>query len=844
MKTQQLMAPLTGQVLAIEQVPDPVFSEKMLGTGFAINPKEGVLYAPFTGMVKQLAATAHSITLISESGAEVLMHIGVDTVNLKGVGFTPRVQVNQMVDAGMPLIEFDLSYLSEAAPCSWVIFVLLNSDEFDWSLPQSLPYEVTALSTSSICLTDKNATTSIMVDQTDGAAVQATACVGHSNGLHARPAALVQKKAKEFTSDIELIYESSTANAKSTLSLLMLSIPEQAMVTIRAQGADAQLAIQAMVKVLEMVTDAEEQLSAEVIINSVPQGAIQTQEGTHIGVIAARGLAIGRVFQLTMDWPEFDEVFSDVAHERQRLLEAFSFVRTHLNSMASTNNCEGLAQKEIQAAHLNLLDDDIWQDSIIKAIERSMPSGKAVRNSTQQLMNKLAESPLAIFRERANDLKDIATQVLYALMPHSEIAQQQLIVPEGSVLVAEDLLPSILNSDSKNNIVAMVTANGGTTSHVAIMARSLGIPFLVAMKHEILKLQNGQEVIIDAEQGLLKENPTELDKEILLQRVNQAKEQQQTALASAHLPASTIDGRVIDVAANIGHAGETIQAFEHGADGVGLVRTELLFMDRTDMPLSSEQLDYYQTIVDQLKGKKAIIRTLDIGADKQLSYVNMPKEDNPSLGMRGVRLSLARSEILDAQLMALLQVKPASSCRIMLPMIADLEEVLQVRRRLIELAQQLNITELPELGIMLEVPSAALLADQLGKYVDFFSIGTNDLTQYVLAMDRCQTELASKLDGLHPAVLRMIAYACKGAQKHDKWVGVCGALAEENLAVPILIGLGVTELSVGALNVPQIKALVRRCKYSDCVLLADECMQLTSANEIRAKAQDFLESMT
>lgn len=842
MKKQQLTVPLTGQILPIEQVPDPVFSEKMLGEGFAISPKEGVLYAPFTGMVKQLATTGHSITLVSEAGAEVLMHIGVDTVNLKGVGFKSQVQMNQMVQAGAPLIEFDLPYLSEAAPCSWVIFVLLNSDAFDWHLTQSSLCHVTALSASSIYLVDKNSAASEVVDKADENMVQALACVGHSNGLHARPAALVQKTAKEFLSDIEIIYESSTANAKSTLSLLMLSIPEQATVTIRAHGVDAQSAIQAMVNVLEKITDVEERIHVE-SFNSLISQELLPQTGTHIGVIAARGLAIGRVFQLVMDWPEFDESFSNAAHEKQRMLEAFSSVRAQL-SLISSINSQDKVQKEIQAAHLNLLDDDIWHNSIVKAIEQSMPAGQAVRTCTQQLMNKLAESPLAIFRERANDLKDIGTQILYELMPCADGVQQQPVFPEHTVLIAEDLLPSVLNSDSKHNIVAMVSANGGTTSHVAIMARSLGIPFLVAMKHEVLKLQNGQEVIVDAEHGLLKENPTEQDKKEFLQRISYAKEQQKTAFATAHLPAVTADGRVIEVAANIGHADEAIQAFENGADGVGLVRTELLFMERTTMPEALEQLDYYQTIINQLKGKKAIIRTLDIGADKQLSYVNMPKEDNPSLGMRGVRLSLARSEILDAQLTALLQVKPAASCRIMLPMVSDVEEVLQVRKRLRELAQQLNITELPELGIMLEVPSAALLADQLGKHVDFFSIGTNDLTQYVLAMDRCQPELVNKLDGLHPAVLRMISYACSGAQKHEKWVGVCGALAEEVLAVPILIGLGVTELSVGALSVPQIKALVRRCTYLDCMTLVEECVQLTSAQEVRARAQVFLASIT
>jgi phosphoenolpyruvate-protein kinase (PTS system EI component) len=289
------------------------------------------------------------------------------------------------------------------------------------------------------------------------------------------------------------------------------------------------------------------------------------------------------------------------------------------------------------------------------------------------------------------------------------------------------------------------------------------------------------------------------EREVMLARVRQA----------ACEPAMTRDGKSIEIAANIANARDAQEAVQYGADSVGLLRSEFLFIDRELAPSRSEQQQAYQAVLDAMEGRTAIMRTLDVGGDKEVPYLTLPPEDNPALGLRGIRCGFARPALLDDQLSALLATRPGNKLRILLPMVADVSDLLRVRCRLTELAAEAGITDLPQLGVMIEVPSAALLADQLSQHADFLSIGTNDLTQYTLARDRCNPELAAGLDPLHPAILRLIAQTTAGAARYNRWVGVCGAMASDLDAAPVLIGLGVTELSVSGSLVPELKARVR-----------------------------------
>jgi len=376
-------------------------------------------------------------------------------------------------------------------------------------------------------------------------------------------------------------------------------------------------------------------------------------------------------------------------------------------------------------------------------------------------------------------------------------------------------------------------AMGGATSHVAILARGKGLPCMVALGSALLDQKQGQAMVLDADGGRLELTPT-ADR---LAEVRQAQldHQQRRAeqQAQAHTPARTLDGVHIEIAANVASSSEAADALANGADGVGLLRTEFLFVDRNTAPDEQEQRLAYQAVLDAMGDKSVIIRTIDVGGDKQLDYLPLPVEANPVLGLRGIRLAQVRPELLDQQLRALLHVSPLSRCRILLPMVTEVDELLHIRQRLDALCTELELTQRPELGVMIEVPAAALLAEQLAEHADFLSIGTNDLSQYTLAMDRDHAGLASRVDALHPALLRLIAQTCAGAAVHNRWVGVCGALASDPLATPVLIGLGISELSVSPVQIGEIKDRVRHLDASECRRISQGLLKLSSAAAVR-----------
>lgn len=479
MATLQFITPVTGTLLPVNQVPDPVFAEEMLGTGFAINPIEGGLYAPFDGVVKQLANTGHSITLVSSTGAEVLMHIGVDTVTLNGQGFTPHVALNQSVKAGDPLIHFDLAYLQKSVPSSLVIFVLLNSDEFKWHYDQAPPFNVSTPMPMGVYLGETldhfpQAAHALPSSINPSIQIEVVAMVKHRNGLHARPAALIQKTAKMFDSNIQLHYQNTRANAKSTLDILMMSIPEHAHIMVSAEGSDAALAAAAMIEAIEHTDESGQTVNAahdhSETLTAPAHSTLPSQENAFQGVIASRGIALGTLMHLRTEWPQFTETFVSADHELQRLDKALAQVKNELTAPSHTPEF-----KDIQAAHLSLLEDDVWQNHIRQAIQNQHTASNAVRQETQKLMDQLERSALALFRERASDLKDLASQILYALVPVNHPKNNPMDDtdwPDDVIILADDIWPSSLTGNSKNKIQGMVTAKGGTTSHVSILARA------------------------------------------------------------------------------------------------------------------------------------------------------------------------------------------------------------------------------------------------------------------------------------------------------------------------------------------------------------------------------------
>jgi phosphoenolpyruvate-protein phosphotransferase len=377
-------------------------------------------------------------------------------------------------------------------------------------------------------------------------------------------------------------------------------------------------------------------------------------------------------------------------------------------------------------------------------------------------------------------------------------------------------------------------AAGGATSHASILAAALGIPALVALGAEVQTIPDGRALILDAERGLLEVDPAPARFAAARAQVAARLAQRAAEQDAAQRECRTRDGTRIEVFANVGSVAEAASAVRNGAEGCGLLRTEFLFLERQTPPSEAEQRDEYQRIADALGGRPLTIRTLDAGGDKPIPYLPLPPEDNPALGLRGVRTSLAYPQLFATQLRAVLAVRPAQRCRLLLPMITGVDEVNTVRALLDELCRELRRGESIAVGVMIETPAAALLAERLAAVADFLSIGTNDLTQYTLAMDRGHPQLAERLDALHPAVLRLIARAAQGAHAHGRHAAVCGGLASEPLAAPLLVGLGVHELSAVPAVIPQLKACLSAVSLEECRALAAQALEQDSPTAVRA----------
>jgi phosphoenolpyruvate-protein phosphotransferase len=828
--TLELLAPLSGLVIPLSAVPDPVFSGLMMGDGLAIEPLSSLLCAPCDGVVSQIARTGHALTLTADNGAEILMHIGIDTVRLGGVGFTSRVAQGDRVKKGDALIEVDFDAIADKVPSLNTVIVIANGDNYRIAFRAEGEVEAG----SSAFLSVSSLAAAAAATAAAGPELSASAKVRHAGGLHARPSALVQNTAKRFKSAVQIEFNGQRANAKSVVALMGLGVGEDDEVTAHVSGADAEDALAAVIEILQTRTESEAAANAQ---SAAPAAAPVVELGGSLigGVCAAPGLAIGQVVEMSATELEVAETAADEVKESKHLQHALDAVRAAIDEQVrDARSRKAQHESEIFTAHLALLDDPELIEAAQQGIHEGKSAGFAFRRAVRTQCDVLNGLGNALLAERVTDLRDLERRVLIQLTGGA-VPQPKLF--DASILVADDLTPSELTSLPRERIAGLATARGGATSHVAILARAMGVPALVAGGARILELKNGQEVLLDTRAGWLDAAPdsAKLDEArttIAAQRARQA-EMLESAAGAAH----TLDGVHIEVACNIGSVAEAREGLSQGADAVGLTRTEFLFIERTDAPTQAQQLENYQGIVDAMQGRPAIIRTIDVGGDKEVPYLTLPPEENPALGLRGIRTGFAMPELLDTQLRALLQVKPLSKLRILIPMVADVSDLLRVRQRIEELATEMGIAERPELGVMIEVPSAAVLADQLAEHADFMSVGTNDLTQYTLAMDRVHPGLASRIDAMHPGLLRLIALAVEGANRHGKWVGVCGALASDPDAAPVLVGLGVTELSVSPGLVPEIKTKVRGLNAEECRREALEILKLTSAADVRARAR-------
>ncbi|MBT9266574.1 phosphoenolpyruvate--protein phosphotransferase [Pseudomonas sp. MG-9] len=822
-KELTLSAPLSGPVLTLAKVPDAVFASGAMGDGIAIDPLNDTLYSPCAGVIIHVARTGHALTVRADNGAEILLHLGLDTVELNGEGFSMLVKEGARVSKGQPLLHYDLDKVGLQCKSLVSLLILTNSQDF-----QVRPITLKAVKVGEpllhiVALSGSAAS----AEAVGGPQVHGQVLVAHRGGLHARPAALIRQTAQGFKSQAQLHFAGKSAPCNSLIGLMGLAIGEQDEVQVSCQGPDAEAALQALLSAL--ATALPEDHHAAAPVSAAPRKR-PAEAGVLQGVCAAPGLVGGPLFRLNAISLPADAGNHDPLGQQQILESALNQVRSEIHTTLTQAKKHKSADEEaIFAAHLALLEDPALLDAAQQSIDKGTAATHAWSQSIDVQCEVLQHTGSALLAERANDLRDLKQRVLRALLGEAWHYE----VPAGAIVAAHELTPSDLLQLSAQGVAGLCMAEGGATSHVAILARGKGLPCMVALGSALLDQPQGQSVVLDADGGRLELTPSAQRLAEVQQAQIDRQQRRDAQQAKAHLPAETRNGVTIEVVANVASSGEAADAFANGADGVGLLRTEFLFVDRQTAPDVEEQRSAYQAVLDAMGDKSVIIRTIDVGGDKQLDYLPLPTEANPVLGLRGIRLAQARPEILEQQLRALLQVSPLQRCRILLPMVTEVDELLHIRQRVDALCLELNISQRPEIGVMIEVPAAALQAEQLAEHADFLSIGTNDLSQYTLAMDRDHAGLAARVDALHPALLRLIAMTCAGAAVHKRWVGVCGALASDPLATPVLIGLGVTELSVSPVQIGEIKDRVRQLHEAECQHLSHDLLKLNSAAAVR-----------
>jgi multiphosphoryl transfer protein len=850
MSILQIRAPFDGWCCALDEVPDPVFAERLLGDGLAIDPTSGILVAPCAGEIITLPPSAHAVSIRAAGGIDVLIHIGIDTVQLAGRGFEALVRPGTQVRAGEELIRFDLDIAARGAKSLMTPIVVTPGDGLSLRTRRAfgsvsagdLLFEVAGVADAPrIAAAPGTAATPAV---TAGQPVEDTAA--HSlivmlrQGLHARPAALLAQRAKSFAAPITLIAHGRSADARSVVAIMTLGVRHGDELIIQAQGADAAQSVAgvlaALQEALRMESAAGHGASAGKPTGVRTGTTASAPAGVLSGVIAVSGLAVGRATRIERREIAVAENGAGATAELAALAQALTHVRARLVRVAGTG---GGARREIITAHLEFLDDPQLHEVAREFIAAGKSAGFAWRAAIRRSITALEALDDARLRERADDLLDVESHVLLALA--GEARPINLPLPDCAVLIAEDLLPSELTALDRQRLAAICLGRGGTTSHVAILAGAMEIPMLVGLGSGIRDIADGAAVIVDADAGTLQTAPTAAAVAQARAAVESRLKRRAGDRAEAQIECRALDGTRIEVFANLGNVLDAAAAVANGAEGCGLLRTEFLFIDRETAPDESEQLAAYQGIAAELGPRPLILRLMDVGGDKPLRYLPLPAEENPALGLRGIRTALARPDLLRTQLRAALRVQPPGKVRLLIPMVTDVAEVLAVRRVIGELKAELGIDAAIELGAMVETPAAALTASSLIREVDFLSIGSNDLTQYTLAMDRGHPELAGRTDALHPAVLKLIAAAAGAGIAAGKMVAVCGGVAADRSAVPLLLGLGVRELSVVPAAVPAIKRQVRALRISDCRELALSCLDLASAAEVRTRVARTIE---
>ena len=658
--------------------------------------------------------------------------------------------------------------------------------------------------------------------------------ISSSAGLHARPATAFVHLAKQFDSEIRVRHGDQVANGKSLVALLQLGADSGAKIRILAKGADEDPALQALREAVESGLEEEEEQTAPgaAVAPAARTPALSFESKALPGIAAAPGIAIGPLHQFQQGKVVVASTANDPVHEYTCLKQAIETARVQLNDLyQEVKEKSGADKAAIFKAHEEFLDDPDLLNEASQRIHDGHSAGWSWREAVEERAGVVRRLGDPLLAQRATDLQDVGRRVLKLL---ADTVEEDRTLPDHPVvLVAEDLTPSDTARLDPALVLGLCTASGGPTSHTAIIARSLDIPAIVGAGPAILHQPDGQKCVLDGERGNLYVEPTSADLETARQAQKDYQSMREAERLACYQPAIMTDGHRIEVVANIGAPEEAERAVNAGGEGVGLLRTEFLFLQRSEPPGEDEQFAAYSEMTRALNGLPLIVRTLDVGGDKNVPFLDLPAEQNPFLGLRGIRLCLARPELFKTQLRAIYRAAASGPVSLMFPMIASLEDLAAARAIAEQVRRDLHAEPVP-IGIMIEVPAAVMIAEELAREADFFSIGTNDLTQYTLAMDRGHPILAKQADALHPAVLRMIDRTVRAADKAGIQVGVCGGIAADPKGATILAGLGVAELSVAIPSIAAVKAKLRTVSWHATQEFAQRALQCRSANDVRA----------
>ncbi len=676
-------------------------------------------------------------------------------------------------------------------------------------------------------------------EQLEDYAVTAEAKVADAQGMHARPASLLAEKAASFSAtDIRMRNGQKAANAKSMASLLSMGATHGDLLIVSAQGPDAEQAVQVLAQMINQGLDNEEEQDNATyqpltVLSELPDPQCRLSLR---GSAASPGITMAPAFRLQAGKIKFAENAEDAAQEAKLFRTALAEADRQLDELEANLQSKAPNEAAILHAQKQLLQDELVLADSQKLIADGKTAAWAFHHAieTQVLSLKAVENER--LQARIADFIDVRDRVLALMVPAASAVEY----PQTNfILMAKDLTPSQTAGLQGLPVRGICTELGGPNSHMAILARALGIPAVVGLGDGSLDaIEVDELIIVDPQASSIYADPNEATQTNAQRWIEQWEQICKAEDAQKHMPAETLDGHHIDVVCNIAKPEDAKLVLEHGGEGVGLLRTEFLFESSAAEPTVEEQCESLKAIASELGSRQLIVRTADIGGDKPVSWMHIPDEDNPFLGMRGIRLSFKYEEMFRRQLEAIyrtakwqVETTGETGIQIMFPMIGRVREWQMARNIAEEVRMQLDAPRLP-LGIMIEVPSAVMVAEHLAKEVDFFSIGSNDLTQYTLAIDRLHAELCCEDDSYHPGLLKMIEMTVKAAQAHGKWVGVCGNAAANPNVATLLVGLGVTELSVSPANVAAAKNIIRAVKYSKLQEKAQKALQIGTSQGI------------